>query len=534
MLFLRTNPKCSQDLQAYEIPLRPDQSFTKKRKRSQGTEDPVYQQPSPSASNLYEESPRNRRDGIVSPESCPEELDNHYPTTRNITDSRISEVEPKGLGKESKGDPISYWAVNHFWPENFAEGGIMPLSNNTNKRKRPLDRPQTIKDEKPPSCSKSRETGDAPEQYTKAYEIYILTHGLDMNNLKGKRFVSPESKEYCGQLRNTDCATISPALYSGDKILQVVDLCQNANEALVGRDVTTLILPPMKALQLSNEAEIFKNLIDQVQAQWHESWVLVGPRPEPDVAIGFSSSAFTAEENQKLTNYRSFGDLVRPTNDMYFPFLMVEVKCGDKGLDYADRQSMHSCSVAIKALLKLEQISDEYRDDKHANSLSGKVLVYSISHDQTNARVWGHYALMEGEQWIYYRYFIDSFDNAYKEGDLLALHNLARKILTGYAPELLKRLQGAIAALPVLSTPPCPTSTISLEDSSQQGSQQPSHDRGLEGLVVPVLTNGSGNESMLQQKMQRQEQENIELKERNKKLMEDVEKLMDMLKQRID
>ena len=45
---------------------------------------------------------------------------------------------------------------------------------------------------------------------------------------------------------------------------------------------------------------------------------------------------------------------------MLFPFLMCEVKCGQKGLNIADRQNIYSYSVAIRALLRIKQKADKY------------------------------------------------------------------------------------------------------------------------------------------------------------------------------
>lgn len=83
-----------------------------------------------------------------------------------------SEGRPEGSEseKKEKDDPISYWAANHSWPDNFAESRAMSSSNNTNKRQRTLDRSRSDKDEKSPSYSQSRKDGDVPEQYTKSYE----------------------------------------------------------------------------------------------------------------------------------------------------------------------------------------------------------------------------------------------------------------------------------------------------------------------------------------------------------------------------
>ena len=40
---------------------------------------------------------------------------------------------------------------------------------------------------------------------------------------------------------------------------------------------------------------------------------------------------------------------------------MCEAKCDREGLDIADSQKMHSCSVAVRALLRVEQKADKYR-----------------------------------------------------------------------------------------------------------------------------------------------------------------------------
>jgi len=486
-------------------------------------------------------SPKRRKALLQTPQTV--QFQETVPETNSPIFERPEEEPEASESKEKeKDDPVSHWAANHTWPDNFAESRSISSSNN--KRQRTSDRSQSGKDGKSPSYSQSRKDGDVPEQYTKSYEKYIFTQGLDMNYIKGMEFVSPDSKVACQELRKMECAAISPTIYSEDKILQVVYLCQNTNEAMVSRDITTLILPPIKALHLTDEAKRFKDFTDQVRARWHESWVLAGPRPEPDLTVGFLDSAFTVSENEKLTNYTSFENLTRPTNEMCFPFLMCEVECGDKGLDYADRQNMHSCSVAVKALLKLEQKADQYREDKQFESLLGKILVYSISHDQNDARVWGHYALVEGGDWTYYRHPIGKFDIAHEERGLLALHNFARNVLTVYAPKLLERLHKAIAALPVSSTLSFSAGTMSLNDS-QQGSQQPSQDRDAEGFATPVLpasTQKLLNEQKEQmdkllQQMEQQRKENKEKEERLQKekdeLSERIMGLMDILKQRL-
>ncbi len=395
------------------------------------------------------------------------------------------------------------------------------------KRPRPPNHSQSSNSGKTRSYSQDRKDGSVPEQYTKSYENYIFTQGMDMNDSKGRELVSQDSQNTCKDLQKMTYETIFPTIYSSAETLKVVELCRNRNEATVGRNVTSLFLPPIISLYLKDGENQFGHFTDEVNTQWYESWVLAGPRPKPDLAIGFLSSAFTIEENQKLTNYTSPDNLTRPTDELSFPFLMCEVKCGNEGLDYADRQNMHSCSLAVKALLKLEQKADQYREDKHFESLLGKILVYSISHDQKYARLYGHFAMVEGEKWTYYRHFIESFDIAHKARDLLALHNFARNVLTVYAPELLKRLREAIGALPVSSTLSFYADTMSLEDW-QPGSPKVSQGRNAEGFATPVLPASAEKlfdeqkEQMkkLLQQIERQREEDREKEERQRQEME--------------
>ena len=452
------------------------------------------------------------------------------------------EEEPKLLETEEKEDPISYWAANHIWPKNFAESRAMSSSNNINKRPRTLDDSQSGKEGKSPSYSQCRKEGNVPEQYTKAYETYIFTLGLDMDEFKGEMLVSPDSKVTCKDLQKINKTIISPTVYSAAETLKVVQLCRNRNEAMVNRDITPLIVPPIKSLYLKDGVDQFEHLTDEVNTQWHETWVLAGPRPKPDLTVGFLSSAFTTAENQKLTNYTSFENLTRPTENLCFPFFMCEVKCGNEALDYADRQNMHSCSVAVKALLKLEQTADQYREDKHFNDLLGKILIYSISHDQKDARLYGHYALLEGGRLTYYRHLIRKYDIAHDERDLLTLHNFSRNVLTNYAPKVLKRLQKTIAALPVSPVLAFSPPSMDLGNDSQQGSQRLLQVRDADGFVIPVLPASAQKlleerereqkEQMqrLEQQMQDQRQQMQVEREQMQEQRQQIKDLTDLLK----
>ncbi len=189
---------------------------------------------------------------------------------------------------------------------------------------------------------------------------------------------------------------------------------------------------------------------------------------------------------------------------------------------------MHSCSVAVRAILRIEQEADKYRSEKKMESLSGRVLVFSISHDQQDTRLHGHYAIIQGEKWTYYRYRIRKFDLT-DNNSLLAIHNFVRNILKSHLPGHLQRLKDALTALP---DPNKPLESIGLPGSSglsfaaseislnDDNSQQDSQDRDADGFVMPPRPGRAkkqGQESRLVERLDELMQQLKEEREENKK-----------------
>jgi hypothetical protein len=60
---------------------------------------------------------------------------------------------------------------------------------------------------------------------------------------------------------------------------------------------------------------------------------------------------------------------------------------------------MHNCNVAVRALLRIEQKANKFRQkkdiEKKTNNLNEQVLVFFISHDQQNARFYEHYVIVK-------------------------------------------------------------------------------------------------------------------------------------------
>jgi hypothetical protein len=430
-----------------------------------------------------------------------------------------------GVSEEDEGnkslDPIGHWAAHNTWPGSFPEGGPMTSSNNTGKRQRTSSCSQSGKDEKPRSYSQSRKDGEVPEQYTPLYEKHIFTKGLDMDPIRGEELVSQQSKKSCMDLMKVTRHSIKPTVFPNKRLRKVINLLGTRNEAIVNRDVTPIIVPPLASLYIGSNSHL-ERVVDEVNADWYEQCVLEGPRIRPDLAIGLFSSAFTEAEIDKLQRYKSVYNWTQFTGHMYFPFLMCEVKCGNEGLNAADRQNMHSCSVAVRALLRIEQEADKYRSEKKLESLNGQVIVFSISHDQRDARLYGHYAIVRGEKWTYYRYHIGTFNILMSQKDLLAIYNFVQNVLESHVPNHVQRLQDALSAIPEPSTLSFCASSMSLNDNSQQNSQE----RDADGFAVPALPSASQNRELVKTKEQ-----NDRLLEQITKQNEQISKLMEQLEE---
>ena len=316
------------------------------------------------------------------------------------------------------------------------------------------------------------------------YEKWIERKGLFMDVLRGEESVCKKSKELCGSLQKITQKVISPSIFPKDTSLKVVLLCQNRNEGKVNRDVTPIIIPPTLSLYLHGDSAI-EHVIDEVNADWMETCVLAGPQIRPDLSIGLSSSAFSEAEINKMKNYTSVDNWTMFTRDMYLPFLMCEVKCGRDGLNKADRQNMHSSSVAVRALLRIEQEADKHRQKKQFETLDGQILVFSVSHDQQDARLYAHYAKVRGKRWEYHRYKVKKFD-LMQHDELVAIHNFVRNVFKTFLPKHIKRIKDALAALPDPSTLSFSTSDMNLQETPQN-SQDASTARDDGGFRVPDL-----------------------------------------------
>ena len=123
------------------------------------------------------------------------------------------------------------------------------------------------------------------------------------------------------------------------------------------------------------------------------------------------------------------------TYRIYFPFLICEVKCGAVALNIADRQNAHSIIVAVRGVVEL------YKAIKQEKELYQEILAFSILYDYNTVRIYGHYALINGNKSTFYHHPIKKFDFTSEEGrDKWTAYKFTKNVYEIWIPTYLKRI----------------------------------------------------------------------------------------------
>ncbi len=184
--------------------------------------------------------------------------------------------------------------------------------------------------------------------------------------------------------------------------------------------------------------------IESTNTGWNKSVPFEGTRPRQDYSVGFRRTAFSMDQVKKLDLQFDNRTYSAAMEEMYFPFLTCEVKCGSQALDIADRQNAHSMTVAVRGVVELYQ-SVGRGDGLHHQ----KFLAFSISHDHRNVRIYAHYPEIEGLDTKYYRHLLQSFDIANEDGkDRWVSSQFTRNVYDSFVPIHRDRIKSAVDQLP--------------------------------------------------------------------------------------
>lgn len=221
-------------------------------------------------------------------------------------------------------------------------------------------------------------------------------------------------KQDCKSLLKSRGIHPQDTLFRDESFTQTCEKIRSRNEGVIIQDITRLIVPSAQNLAILGAPQLF-DLYEAVNEGWNRIHPFDGSRPQPDYAVGFDISAFTREQRCILEPLvgRPESSLLTyflATPRMYFPFLTCEVKCGSEALDIADRQNAHSMTVAVRAVVLLFKLV------RRLPEIDREILGFSVSHNDTSVRIYGHYAVIRGEDISYYRHLIRGFHLADSDG----------------------------------------------------------------------------------------------------------------------
>jgi len=295
-----------------------------------------------------------------------------------------------------------------------------------------------------PSDDKPREAKSIP--YARpSYATVLATKGSFMD--KSDLGITDASKSLYRILLENEQTVPQGSLFHDDLFDKTCRKIQDRNEARVIQDITRLIVPSAETLATYGSTHL-SHLIESVDEGWKSSIRFYGPCPQPDYAVAFGRSAFTEDQLKKLKPWvgevpDSYTSYFMATWQMYFPFLTCEVKCGAAALDVADRQNAHSMTLAVRAVVELFRLVGREKE------LRREILAFSISHNDRTARIYAHYAEIDGPKTTYYRYPIKEFSFTSEDGkEKWTAYKFTKNVYDIWMPAHFERICSAIDELP--------------------------------------------------------------------------------------
>lgn len=435
------------------VSANPDQELSQNRKRLQKAEIPLPQtranpsrkQPSVSTGNLHRQLSKRKRRRAILKRSCLEETNNRY-----LERCQVLRQTPQHADTDTY-DPVAYWTCTFHWPKDLGQRGLrMSEKLSTKRRSESSHRSQTLE--------------------------RMATHGVFMQT---SNLIRKGSEAFCEKYLEGNRKTVESSIFTAEQFSEVLKRVQNLNEARIQRDVAPWVVPSAETLFLRGKLKI-GYIGEELNAEWIRCATMGSTRPKPDFTVGLLPTAFTEEEIGKLENYAQPTKPFRFTPYLSFPFLVCEAKTGEEGLNKADRQNIHSASIAVRAIIMLYREAFGHGSDC-VLQLHGEVLVFSVSHDNDRIFIYGHFAVAEPdfpEGLKYYRYPIVILSFTTRGGaDMYKAYNFIMNVYEDFAPVHRKRIKDAVEKLP-----------------------RPSEKTGLSFATSDMFLNESDSQEMLQGK----------------------------------
>ncbi len=374
--------------------------------------------------------------------------------------------------------------------------------------------------------SSSRHESDRLERLAK--------HGVFMT---ASNHIQQSSKDLCLSFLDGDQTPRQFPCYPPNQIANVLARVQPLNEARLYRDITPWVVPSAENLHYSGET-VPDYIGEELQADWTRCATMGETRPKPDYTAGLLRKAFTQEEIDKLENYASFERPWLFTPNLCFPFLMCEAKTGQVGLDKADRQNIHSASIALYAIIELHKAAFGTTAPEKMKELDGQVLAFSVSHNNKLVNLYGHYAVLDNDvtgRVDFYRYDIKMFSLTMEDGaDRFKPYNFVLNLYRKFAPKHQQRIKDAVAFLPTPAQRTglsFSTSDLTLEEMASQQDFQGAASQDDSAFQRPADRSSVLQKNVMAKLVQQIERQRQESKEREERMRQESNEEVAMLLQ---
>ncbi|MCJ1461414.1 hypothetical protein MMC07_000011 [Pseudocyphellaria aurata] len=384
-------------------------------------------------------SPLKRKRGQEAPYSSQDPLHSKRPrtSTRHTAEGRPQEAEKPT--STAVADPLQSWCFEpddrareelleyDSWLEEIIARPSIPdvqyVERNGFRYPLPVKKaPASLRREQSDSSlTKSsdlnqRDSKSTPYRDTR-YTTMLETKGTFLRDFDYK--VPKAITDVCHQLLARDQIVPQNSLFCDDLFGRLCWKIQDRNEAMIVQDITRLLVPSAMNLAMYGDKNL-DILIENISEAWAGAIPVEGPRPQPDYTVGFDRAAFTDEQLENL-----------------LPL------CGAAALDIADRQNVHSMTVAVRGVVEL------FKAVKREEELDREILAFSISHDHRSVRIYGHYPVIDGDKVTFYRHPIREFSFVEMDGrEKWTTYKFTKNIYDIWMPTHLQRICSAIDQLP--------------------------------------------------------------------------------------
>lgn len=438
----------------------------------------------------------------------------HEPNAKHsrLNDTDDTVVDQTSLVAQKK--LVDHWVHNNLEYTNFPEE-VDALDEMRSLKRIPSNSS---------SFAQSTQSGDTPKAWGGKHAELMRETGIFMDE-QPHATITEEDRILCDRILQAQYKLPTEWSYQNNNFLKILDKALYRNEARVRRDIGPHIMPSPEVHHAQGDLGL-EHVAEGVDAQWTKCTSLCGPKSRPDVSHGLSRFVFTPQERIKLNSNNTCA-----CESMILPFYICEAKCFDKSIEESELQALHSASVASNAVIQM------YQKISAADELHGRILVFSVSHNQRVVKVFGHYAMIDGDKATFYRHRLFETDLKTDAGNRNKPYQIARGIWEHFYPIHLQRIRHALSRQrdhveePFAAQP-------GIDDDTQSGVTTPSSSQE-EGQYKKASRSSTvklqeENARLLRHVLEQQRQKERQIERLSEQHKEQIERLSEQHKEQMD